>query len=150
MFHDPLGIILPILIRLKLFQNLCKQKIEWDESISNEFKSQWDDVLSYLGNVKTIEIPRKVLNHDEGDPPQWVELHGFSDANQESYGACIYLKSIFKSGKVFVHLIASKSRLAPIKETNIPRLELLGNLILNRLIQSVRNALSKILSFGDF
>ena len=72
MFHDPLGIILPILIRLKLFQNLCKQKIEWDESISNEFKSQWDDVLSYLGNVKTIEIPRKVLNHDEGDPPQWV------------------------------------------------------------------------------
>ena len=109
-----------------------------------------DDILSYLGNVRTIEIPRKVLNHDEGDPPQRFELHGFSDASQRSYGVVIYFKSISKGGKVSVHLIASKSRLAPIKETTIPRLELLGNLILSRLMNSVKNALSKTLSFNDF
>ena len=97
MFYDPLGVLQPILFSLKvLFQNLCNLKFEWDDSISDEFKSEWGDILSYLGNVKTIEIPRKILNHGKGDPPQRVELQGFSDASQQSYGACIYLKSIFK------------------------------------------------------
>ena len=48
-----------------------------------------------------------------------------------------WIKSIFKSGKVSVHLIASKSRLALIKETTIPRIELLGNSILSRLMNLV-------------
>ena len=101
-FYDPLGILQLILISLKvLFQNLCKQKFDWDESISDEFKSEWD-ILSYLGNARTTEIPRKPR-----DPPQRFELHGFCDASQQSYSVCIYLKSIFKV--VSVHLIASKS-----------------------------------------
>ena len=53
MFYDPLGMLQPILIISKiLFQNLCKQKFAWDESISDEFKSEWDDILSYLGIVR--------------------------------------------------------------------------------------------------
>ena len=35
MFYDPLGVLQPIWISLKLlFQNLHKEKFEWDESIS--------------------------------------------------------------------------------------------------------------------
>ena len=121
MFYDPLGALQPILISLKaLFQNLCKQKFESEESILDEFKSKWGDISSYLGNVRTIEIPRKVLNHFEGEPPQRVALHGFSNASQYRYGACIYLKSISKGDKVSVYLIASKSGQTPIKDTNFP------------------------------
>ena len=84
MFYDCLGILQPILTSLKiLFQNLCKQKFEWDERILDEFKREWDDILSYLGNVSTIEIPRKVLNHDKGDTPQKVELREFSDDSKD-------------------------------------------------------------------
>ena len=90
MFYDPLGKLQPILISLKVsFQNLCEQRFEWDESISDEFKSEWADILSYLGNVRTIEIPRKVLNRDEEDTPQRAKLHGFRDASQQSYGSCM-------------------------------------------------------------
>ena len=124
--------------------------MEWDESISDEFKSESDDILWYLGNVRAIDIPRTFLNHDERDPPQRVELHGFSNASQQYYGACNILKSIFKGGKISVLLIASKSRLAPIKETTIPRLELIGILIQSRLMNSVKNALSKTFSFDNF
>ena len=99
MFYDPIGVLQPILINLKVsFQNLCKQKFEWDENISGEFNGGWDDILSNLGNVRTIEILRKVLQHDEGYLPQRVELHGFGDASQQSYDAWIYLKSIFNGG----------------------------------------------------
>ena len=45
MLYDPLGILQPILVSLKvLFQILCKQKFKWDESISDELKSEWDDI----------------------------------------------------------------------------------------------------------
>ena len=80
------------------------------------------------------------LNYDEEDPPQKLDLHCFSDASQQSFGACVYLKSKFNAGKVSAHLIASKSRLAPIKVATFPRLGLLGNLMLSRLINSVKNA----------
>ena len=50
-----------------MFQNLCKQKFEWHECISDQFKGDWDNILMHLENVRTIEIPTKVLNQDEGD-----------------------------------------------------------------------------------
>ena len=83
-----------------------------------------------MGSVRAIEILRKVLNHDEGYLPQRVDLHGFGDVSQQRHGAWIYLKSIFNRASAFAHLLTSKSRLAPIKESAIPRLELLDNLIL--------------------
>ena len=68
-------------------------------------------------------------------------MHGFSDASKSSFGACVYVRSFCRSGKVTVRLLTNKSRVAPLKTETIPRLELLGNLLLSRLITSVKNAL---------
>ena len=69
------------------------------------------------------------------------QLHGFSDASEKAYGCCIYLKCITKNNFISSSLVASKSRVVPIKiKFSIPRLELLGNLILSRLILTVLNA----------
>ena len=68
------------------------------------------------------------------------QLHGFSDASEKAYGCCIYLKCITKSNFISSLLVASKSRVVPIKiKLSISRLELLGNLILSRLILTVLN-----------
>ena len=69
------------------------------------------------------------------------QLHGFSDASEKAYGCCIYLKCITKNNLISSSLVASKYRVAPIKrKLSIPHLELLGNLILSRLILTVLNA----------
>ena len=77
-----------------------------------------------------------------------VELHGFSDASFQNYGACIYVRSVSQSGKTSVSLVAAESRLAPIKPPTIPRLEILGNLLLSRLMVSVENSLYKLLQIS--
>ena len=64
------------------------------------------------------------------------ELHGFSDASSKAYAAVVYLRSVHQNGKIEVSLVASKTRVAPIKRQSIPRLELLGATILACLVNS--------------
>ena len=47
-----------------------------------------------------------------------------------------------------MRLVAAKSRLAPTKPSTIPRLELFGNLLLSRLMVSVKNAISSVLKIA--
>ncbi|GFV51203.1 integrase catalytic domain-containing protein [Trichonephila clavipes] len=68
-------------------------------------------------------------------------LHGFSDASQSAYGAVIYFKSVTSDGRVLVYLISSKSRVAPTKQTTIPRLELCAAVLLAKLVHRVKQAL---------
>ena len=80
------------------------------------------------------------------DPIVCQELYGFSDAIKSGFGACVQVRSFYRSGKVNVRLLTAKSRVAPLKTETIPRLELLGNLLLLRLIKSEKNALKNCFS----
>ncbi|XP_071652802.1 uncharacterized protein [Temnothorax longispinosus] len=60
-------------------------------------------------------------------------LHGFCDASNIGYGACLYVRSRGKNGKIVTRLLCAKSRVAPLKLITIPRLELCGALLLARL-----------------
>ena len=75
------------------------------------------------------------------------KLHGFSDASKSGFGACVYVRSFCRSDKVNVRLLRAKSRVASLKIETIPRLELSGNLLLSRLIISVKNALKNCVNF---
>ena len=97
-----------------------------------------------------MSIARNILL--QTDCQQKIELHGFSDASLQSYGTCIYVSAVSKSGVFSVHLVAlaSKSRLSPIKSTTVRKLELLGNVLLSRLVASIKNALSKVINISNY
>ena len=68
------------------------------------------------------------------------QFHGFSDASEKAYGCCIYLKCITKNNFISSSLVASKSKVTPIKsKLSTPRSESLSNLILSRLILTMLN-----------
>ena len=47
--YDPLGLISPITTRIKtIIQLLCKNQFSWDEKISSEIESIWNDFLADL------------------------------------------------------------------------------------------------------
>ena len=70
-----------------------------------------------------------------------AELPGFSDASQKAYVAAVYVWVII-GDIVQIMLICSKSRVATLKSQSIPRLELLGAVLLARLMESLRKALA--------
>ena len=60
-------------------------------------------------------------------PPETPEapvLCVFSDASQEAFGACAYVRQKTKQSTYEVNFVAAKSRVAPLKQLTIPRLEL--------------------------
>ena len=98
-----------------------------------------------------IVVNRQYSVYDSTDPVVKRVLHGFSDASEMAYGCCIYMKSIKKSGDCDVTLIAAKSRVVPLsKKYSIPKLALLGNYILSKLITVVSDSLQKETEIHDY
>lgn len=135
---DPLGLINPCILQAKLImQKLWSSKLSWDENLPTETEHAWLKFLKSIPMLNEIVIPRHALC----DSPKRIELHAFCDASLQAYSACIYLRSITERGKIVIHLIAAKSKVAPLKGMTVPRLELSGALLAVRLANVVRGSL---------
>lgn len=132
---DPLGLLSPATIKTKIFmQHLWKQKLSWDEPVDKQTELEWQKISSKLAHLNSITLPRKATGFNDRI---CVELHGFCDASEAAYGACIYLKNTSADNKVSVELLIAKTRVAPIKTLTIPKLELCGALLLAELDKKV-------------
>jgi len=144
--YDPIGLIIPVLIKRKIFiQLLWSLKMSWDQVLSEDLQSRWSNFCSNLQCLASLSIPRQAVC-DQNSP---IQIHGFSDASQEAFGACVYLRSIDNIGCIHVTLFTSKSRVAPIHPTTIPRLKLCGALLLADLVAEVKTELKLLGIQGD-
>ena len=110
-------------------------------------KTDCKNVIKTLASIQNVQIPRKIINKNQ--VIKTIELQGVSDASYQAYGACVYIQVIYESGKNSIKLVSAKSRVAPLKTTSIPRLELLGNLILSRLMNTMKNALKNDIKISN-
>lgn len=139
--YDPLGIISPILVSVKvLFQELCSNKVEWDEELKDEEKKRWVSWIDDLKGVNEISVPRCVYRVPQGQIN--CSLHGFADASKKAYCAVVYFVCE-AYGAFTVTLLTSKTRVAPLKTQTIPRLELMSGRVLAKLMETVQNALKE-------
>lgn len=63
-------------------------------------------------------------------------MHGFADVSERAYAAVIYLKSR-KDEKSTTTLVMTKTRVAPLKQISLPRLELCAATLLTRFVSHV-------------
>ena len=141
-FFDPLGVLSPITIRFKiLFQQLCKEGLDWDEPLSGEALTRWNKLSSDLEHAQAIVlvIPRSYKSR-VNDAVTSARLVGYCDASKSAYAATVYLQ-LKTVSCVLTEFVCSKTRVAPLKELTIPRLELLSALLLARLISTLQMAL---------
>ena len=139
---DPLGLISPLQVGVKvLFQQLCKEKVGWDDEIETIFKIRWHNWIEGMKKVRSISVDRFVLRKvEQGEKDYRCTLHGFCDASKDAYCAAIYV--VFENGMdKQVSLLTSKIRVSPLKTMTIPRLELMGARILASLMSTVKGAI---------
>jgi hypothetical protein len=136
---DPLGLIGAILVNVKIIlQKVWALKLDWDDSVPMEIYTRWVNFIDSLPAINNINIPRRIISIEN---PIIIEVHGFCDASELAYGACMYIRAIDKNNRKSSHLLCSKFRVAPLKTISLPRLELCGALLLARLVQKATSKL---------
>ena len=78
-----------------------------------------------------------------------VKPHGFCDSSESCYAAVVYLQVVTSVG-VKMHFLAAKTKIAPLKKTSMPRLELLGCLLSSDLTAQIQNAFDTRYSLEKF
>ncbi|XP_026479809.1 uncharacterized protein LOC113386232 [Ctenocephalides felis] len=132
--YDPIGLVSPVTVTAKLvMQELWRHNLDWDEALSRELQVRWDLFKNHLSDLDNLTIPRCVFH----SVPVDIQCHGFSDASLLAYGACIYLRATYADGTVSSHLLCSKSKVAPLKNVTLPRLELSAALLLAKLYKQI-------------
>ena len=144
---DPLGLVSPFSVRGRmLVQELTRLNLGWDEEIPGHIALQWGEWLGELAAVAKFKIERCIK------PTGSVEfqLHHFGDASTRAYGSVSYLRATLSDGQFGTFLVMSRSRLAPMKELSIPRLELSAAALTVKMDSMLRRELGLKISHSVF
>lgn len=93
---DPLGLLGPVVLLAKLLmQRLWMLQVDWNESLSLDLHTEWINYKSQMRKLNELRIPRRAV---DANTISRIELHGFCDASQKAYGACVYLRVTDQEG----------------------------------------------------
>ena len=122
--YDPDGTAGPSLIKgRKILQELTFMKGNWTDRVPEEYGVRWERWRNDLMQLEEVELPRCFKPPNFGRVVEAC-LHTFADASEIGYGMCSYLRQVNEKEEIHVSLVLAKSRVTPLKETTMPRLEL--------------------------
>ena len=120
--YDPMGFVCPVVLEAKkILQRLWKLNLRLDDLIPEDLQSLWNEWKCKLAVLSQVQVPRchlidsTVVN---------ISLHLFSDASEDGYGMCSYLRFVYACGTVRCSFLIGRSRSSPVRPISIPRLEL--------------------------
>ena len=121
-----------------LLQDLCRKGLGWDDEIPSDYLSRWLAWLDDLRKLSEFSVNRCIKHPDFGRIVS-SQIHHFCDASQSAYEAVSYLRLINFDDRIHCSFLVGKSRLAPLKLTSIPRLELAAATVsihLNKMLKA--------------
>ena len=136
--YDPLGFAAPFILPAKrILQDLCRKGLGWDTLVSDDDLAVWQNWLKDLPRLESLKVERCFKPADFGEVAS-CQIHHFADASQFAYGAVSYLRITNTRGDIYCSFLIGKSRLSPLKQLTIPRLELCAAVVATRLEKMVR------------
>ncbi|GFX28955.1 integrase catalytic domain-containing protein [Trichonephila clavipes] len=136
--------ISPVIAKAKVFlQKLWQFKLDWDDVLPNSIANEWREFVKTLKCIEEVKINRFIM----ADNNVRIVLQGFADASEAAYGAVVYLQCFLHNGAAKVSILASKSRVAPIRVISIPRLELCACVLLAQLVKKIHSTLRLNISY---
>lgn len=149
--YDPLGFVSHFVVKGKmLLQLIWRSKIGWDDELSEKLNDTWENWITELQNITSVDIPRCYTSRFSTSKE--IELHVFCDASEDAFAAVAYFR-IEENSVIDVSFVASKTRVSPLNPISIPRLELQAALMGSRLSKTLMDAhdvkISKIFLWSD-
>jgi hypothetical protein len=96
-------------------------------------ENKWEECLTNILKASSISFPRWIFD----DNQDIMELHVFCDASESAYAAAVYSRVFSRGGIIATNLVMAKSRVAPLKNETVSRLELVACVIGTRLLHAV-------------
>lgn len=133
---DPLGWLASTMVRAKiLIQAIWLLGIDWDTFLPESDVQQWHEFRAVLPFLEDIRVPRWLI----GGSNTRQELHGFTDASERAFATAVCLQTEDQDGISVFRLLAAKTRVLPLKQVTLPRLELCAATLLVRLVYDDRS-----------
>ena len=123
LIYDPLGFLTPVTVQAKiLLQEIWQRHLDWDEPLDKDLSNKWCAIAIEIQNASKVTIPRTY--HPSPGTKPYQHLYIFCDASQKAYGAVAYLQIDEQ-----ICWMMSRSRVAPVKVTTLPKLELMAAVV---------------------
>uniref|UniRef100_A0A2H1VMV3 SFRICE_041469 n=1 Tax=Spodoptera frugiperda TaxID=7108 RepID=A0A2H1VMV3_SPOFR len=156
---------------------MWKTSLGWDDEILDATYQKWLHWLNLLKKVGDIRLPRcyhasvgkskteiVAPNAPDSKPSRApsarasatrltytnLQLHIFSDSSTYAMAAVAYWRWQDNDGQIRLAFISSKCRVAPIKHTSVPRLELQAALLAARLADTITKEHRNMLPQGRY
>ena len=130
---DPLGLICPVALQAKLLMREAWDdgSLGWDDPLPDELSHKWMLFLKSLLELNQVQVQRSLW--PAGDVKGLPLLVVFSDGSIAAHGAAAYVRWELSGGGYSSSLIMAKSKIAPKRIVSVPRMELCGAVLSNRL-----------------
>ena len=148
--YDPMGLVGPYILLAKiLLRKTWLLKLEWDDPLPSSHREDWIKFFKDLFLLEHMDIPR-CLRPKGVDGKPWLII--LSDGSELAYGCAAYIRWAFKDN-VYMSLIMSKCRIAPINKVSIPRMELNGAVLSKRcrvaILKEMRYPFERVIHLVD-
>ncbi|XP_043661591.1 uncharacterized protein LOC122625565 [Drosophila teissieri] len=141
---DPLGFLCCLMVTAKLLlREIWRQKIQWDEPLPEELGKAFAIWRKEMDAVGQFRCPRHYFGRGA---VRAVELHVFVDASQAAFAAVAYWRVTHEDDDVQVSFVSAKTKCAPMRTMTIPRLELQAAVLGTRLMNSVKEEHSVVIT----
>ncbi|XP_015748663.1 PREDICTED: uncharacterized protein LOC107328444 [Acropora digitifera] len=138
---DPFGFVAPfVLTGKKILQDLCRLKLGWDDEVPAEHGLRWQRWLMDIPKLSQFTIEHCLKPADFKSTVS-SQLDHFSDASEIGFGSVLYLRLEDDCGRIYFTILQGKSRLVPLKQITIPRLELSAATVSIRLDKILKREL---------
>ena len=134
--YDPIGFAAAFIVRTKIeMQRLWQLGLDWDDELPIAVQKNLISLFQEIKELDSVSFDRCLTVVNAVEPPM---LCVFADASQDALGACAYTRQRKDDSTYAVKFIAAKSRVSPLKQLTIPRLELQAAVLASRLAKSIQ------------
>ena len=136
---DPIGLLSQLVIQFKIIlQSLWKLGQTWDQAIPDHIQTSVNKLTDCYRAMPPVSVPRRTFRS-----ATIVELRVFTVSSNSAFAAVIYARQTsFSHTSAQQIFVIGKSRVSPIKQKSIPKLEIEAAVLGVRLLGIVHNAFS--------